>query len=173
MKNRVYVAWVNSTGMDCILIGPETPCFCQHRYKNHQTDFKDLPKSRPILLPCQEPGCPCSSFTYVPKNGSQAIRCSCKHASDEHKVSRPFACSKIGCKCTGFRSSYTCSKLFSFFFFNHNKPNSKIVILMSTRLWRTMSCTSYISWNTWGSRSSWSSSWTRRALQSYGWHNGF
>ena len=94
LKNRLYVSWTNSTGMDCILIGPETPCFCQHRYyiytsiiflvllrfynlrfKNHQTDFKELPKNRPIPLPCKEAGCPCSSFQYVPKNGSQAIRC--------------------------------------------------------------------------------------------------
>ena len=32
LKNRLYVSWTNSTGMDCILVGPETPCFCQHRY---------------------------------------------------------------------------------------------------------------------------------------------
>jgi hypothetical protein len=38
--------------MDCILIGPETPCFCQHRYKQHQTDFKEILNTRPILLPC-------------------------------------------------------------------------------------------------------------------------
>ncbi len=80
--------------MDCILVGPETPCFCQHRFKQHQTDFKDLPKSRPILLPCKQAGCPCATFTYVPKNGSQAVRCNCKHASDEHKATNPFTCLK-------------------------------------------------------------------------------
>ena len=41
-----------------------------------------------------EPGCLCSSFNYVPKNGSQAIRCLCKHESTEHKPSKPFSCSK-------------------------------------------------------------------------------
>ncbi len=64
------------------------------RFKNHQTDFKELPKNRPIPLPCKEAGCPCSSFQYVPKNGSQSIRCGCKHATDEHKPSKPFNCLK-------------------------------------------------------------------------------
>jgi hypothetical protein len=94
LNNRLFVSWTNSTGMDCILVGPETPCFCQHRYKQHQTDFKDLPKSKPIMLPCKQAGCPCASFTYVPKNGSQAVRCNCKHASDEHKATKPFTCLK-------------------------------------------------------------------------------
>ncbi len=70
-----------------------------------------MPKSRPIPLPCKEPGCPCSSYHYVPKNGSQAIRCGCKHASDEHKTSKPFNCLKANCKCIGFKSSYTCSMI--------------------------------------------------------------
>ncbi len=43
--------------MDCTLVGPETACFCTHRFKQHQTDFKQLPSTRPILLPCKEPGC--------------------------------------------------------------------------------------------------------------------
>lgn len=64
------------------------------RYKQHQTDFKDLPKTRPIPVPCKEPGCPCSSFHYVPKNGSQNIRCSCKHMTDEHKPGKPYNCLK-------------------------------------------------------------------------------
>lgn len=80
--------------MDCTLIGPETMCFCQHRYKQHQTDFKEIPKSRPILLPCQESGCRCSSFTYYPKNGTQNIRCGCKHTTEEHRVFKPFNCNK-------------------------------------------------------------------------------
>ena len=128
LKNRVYVSWVNPTGMDCVLIGPETQCFCQHRYKNHQTDFKELPKSRPILLPCKEYGCPCATFTYVPKNGSQSIRCGCKHTTEDHKPCKPFHCSKPGCKCSGFKSSYTCS---NFMFSNFlNKWNN-----FFNRLW--------------------------------------
>ena len=109
LKNRVYVAWVNPRGMDCVLIGPETTCFCTHRYKQHQTDLKQIPNSRPILLPCNEPGCSCGTYTYVPKNGSQAIRCGCKHASDEHRVTKPFNCLKSNCKCGTFKSSYTCN----------------------------------------------------------------
>ena len=109
MKNRVYVSSTNSTGMDCVLVGPENSCFCKHRYKQHRTDFKELPNSRPILLPCREQGCPCSTFTYIPKNGSQSIRCGCKHTSDEHKLTKPFNCLKSGCKCNCFKSSYTCS----------------------------------------------------------------
>lgn len=109
LKNRVYVAFVNTKGMDCILVGPQTQCFCQHRYHEHQTDFKELPSTRPILLPCKVKGCPCSSFSYVPKNGSQSIRCGCKHVTDDHKAGHPFNCLKAGCKCTSFKSSYTCN----------------------------------------------------------------
>jgi len=109
MKNRLYVSWVNTTGMDCVMIGPETKCFCQHRYKEHQTDYKDLPNARPIPTPCKQAGCPCSSFTYVPRNGSQSIRCGCKHTTEEHKPGKPFNCIKAGCKCAGFKSSYTCN----------------------------------------------------------------
>ncbi len=109
LKNRVYVSFSNPSGMDCTLVGPETSCFCKHRFKDHQTDFKELPKSRPIHLPCKERGCPCSSFFYVPKNGSQAIRCGCKHAADEHKLGKPYNCLKANCQCDCFKSSFTCN----------------------------------------------------------------
>ena len=33
MKNRIYVSWHNpERDMDCKLIGPQTPCFCGHRF---------------------------------------------------------------------------------------------------------------------------------------------
>lgn len=101
--------------MDCTLVGPETACFCTHRFKQHQTDFKQLPSTRPILLPCKEPGCgkynnykwnkfqrynwlfklkACSSFHYLPKNGTQPIRCGCKHTNEDHKLAKPFNCLK-------------------------------------------------------------------------------
>lgn len=109
IKNRLYTSWVSSTGMDCKLIGPETICFCQHRYKQHKTDFKELPSTRPILLPCRIARCGCASYHYVPVNGSQPIRCHCKHYSDDHSVIEPFKCKKSSCgKCFGFSSSYTC-----------------------------------------------------------------
>lgn len=107
MQNRIFVSWTNSKGMDCVLIGPETMCFCRHRFKQHQSDFKEISSARPLLLPCKD--CPCSSFTYVPKNGSQSIRCGCKHLSDEHHFNKPFNCLKTGCKCSSFKSSFTCN----------------------------------------------------------------
>lgn len=108
MQNRVFVAWSAPSGMDCKMIGPETQCFCQHRFRQHKTDFKILPDTRPILLPCRVKGCRCVSFYYVPLSGSQPIRCSCKHYTDEHSEMDPYKCKKSGCKCTHFHSSYTC-----------------------------------------------------------------
>ena len=32
MKNRLFVSWTAPNGMDCKMIGPETMCFCNHRY---------------------------------------------------------------------------------------------------------------------------------------------
>ncbi|KAH9489227.1 hypothetical protein Btru_058829 [Bulinus truncatus] len=110
IKNRLYTSFSNSSGMDCKLVGPETVCFCTHRYKQHKTDFEEIPKERPILLPCHVSGCLCISFHFVPANGSQPIRCTCKHLSDEHSPKNPYICKRGGCtKCTGFRSSFTCA----------------------------------------------------------------
>uniref|UniRef100_A0A0B6ZDJ2 Protein FAM221A n=1 Tax=Arion vulgaris TaxID=1028688 RepID=A0A0B6ZDJ2_9EUPU len=110
IKNRLYTSYSNQSGMDCKLIGPETACFCTHRYKQHKTDFDKIPNTRPILLPCKVSGCPCASYHYVPLNGSQSIRCTCKHTSEEHNVKAPFVCKRGGCtKCTGFTSHFTCS----------------------------------------------------------------
>lgn len=109
LKNRLFTSWTNSQGMDCKQIGPETPCFCQHRYKQHKTDFERIPDERPILLPCQVKGCRCISFHYVPLMGSASIRCTCKHPADEHSPVKPFQCQKKICQsCSGFKSSYTC-----------------------------------------------------------------
>ncbi|XP_064645287.1 protein FAM221A-like isoform X1 [Lineus longissimus] len=108
-KNRLYVSWYSPpTGIDCKLVGPETPCFCTHRYKQHKTDFETIPEACPILQPCKVHGCCCNSYSYVPLNGSQPIRCGCKHYSDEHSETNLMKCKKSGCKCAGFKSSYTC-----------------------------------------------------------------
>lgn len=32
LKNRLYVSFGVPGGIDCKLIGPETECFCTHRY---------------------------------------------------------------------------------------------------------------------------------------------
>ncbi|KAH3691411.1 protein FAM221A-like [Dreissena polymorpha] len=108
LENRIFTAWSSPTGMDCKLIGPETQCFCQHKYVQHKTDFEKIPSERPILVPCKIKGCGCKSYHYVPKNGTQPIRCSCKHFADEHSAVRPHKCKNAGCKCSGFLSSYTC-----------------------------------------------------------------
>ena len=36
LENRLFTSWTSSSGMDCKQIGPETPCFCQHRYELKQ-----------------------------------------------------------------------------------------------------------------------------------------
>lgn len=109
MKNRLFTSWTNAQGMDCKQIGPETPCFCEHRYKQHQTDFERIPDVRPIFLPCQVKGCKCISYHYVPLMGSTPIRCTCKHPANEHSPAKPFRCQKNVCQnCPGFKSSYTC-----------------------------------------------------------------
>ena len=110
LANRLFTSWTNSAGMDCKLIGPETPCFCQHRYKQHRTDFAVIPNDRPILLPCEVKGCRCTSYHYVPLAGSGPIRCNCKHQADEHSEVRPYQCKRGVCqKCSGFKSSYICA----------------------------------------------------------------
>ncbi|XP_071802246.1 protein FAM221A-like [Asterias amurensis] len=109
MKNRLFVSWTSPRGWDCKLVGPETPCFCQHRYKQHKTDFKELPTERPIHLPCRVKGCKCRSYNYVPLNGSRPLRCRCKHFTDEHSEDPSHACMKSSCNCVSFKSSFTCS----------------------------------------------------------------
>ncbi|ETE68857.1 hypothetical protein L345_05342, partial [Ophiophagus hannah] len=89
LQNRLYVSWRSPTGIDCKLVGPETPCFCSHRYKQHKTDFEVIPKERPISIPCRVSRCPCKSYNFVPLNGTQPIRCRCS-------------------KCAGFHSCFTC-----------------------------------------------------------------
>lgn len=32
IANRLFVSWTAPNGMDCKLVGPETMCFCNHRY---------------------------------------------------------------------------------------------------------------------------------------------
>ena len=53
IKNRLFVSWQNGDGLDCKLIGPETQCLCQCRYKNHQTDVSDPDKAGARRLKCK------------------------------------------------------------------------------------------------------------------------
>ncbi|XP_030406638.1 protein FAM221A isoform X3 [Gopherus evgoodei] len=107
LQNRLYVSWRSPTGMDCKLVGPETQCFCTHRYKQHKTDYEEIPKDRPICVPCQVSRCPCKSYHYVPLNGTQPIRCRCKHFADQHSAAPGFSCNSCS-KCSGFHSCFTC-----------------------------------------------------------------
>ncbi|XP_008110860.1 protein FAM221A isoform X2 [Anolis carolinensis] len=107
LQNRLYVSWRSPTGMDCKLVGPETLCFCTHRYKQHKTDFDVIPKERPISLPCKVSRCLCASYSFVPLNGTQSIRCRCKHFADQHSPAPGFPCNMCS-KCAGFHSCFTC-----------------------------------------------------------------
>ena len=68
LKNRLYVAWQNSQGRDCKLIGPETKCHCQCRYKNHVTDVADPNAKGARKLKCKK--CSCKGFMYVWSQGN-------------------------------------------------------------------------------------------------------
>ncbi|XP_008958291.1 protein FAM221A isoform X7 [Pan paniscus] len=78
------------------------------RYKQHKTDLETIPQQRPIDLPCQVTGCQCRAYLYVPLNGSQPIRCRCKHFADQHSAAPGFACNTCS-KCSGFHSCFTCA----------------------------------------------------------------
>ncbi|XP_030333189.1 protein FAM221A isoform X2 [Strigops habroptila] len=108
LQNRLYVSWRSPTGMDCKLVGPETLCFCTHRYKQHKTDYEVIPEDRPICVPCRVSRCPCQSYHYVPLNGTQPIRCRCKHFADQHSAAPGFSCNSCS-KCLGFHSCFTCA----------------------------------------------------------------
>lgn len=36
--NRLFVYWTNVDGLECKTIGPFSKCFCNHRYRDHNTD---------------------------------------------------------------------------------------------------------------------------------------
>ena len=105
LKNRLYVSWTNPTGMDCKLIGPETLCFCMHRYKQHKTDF-EVPARSSAEITCKVTGCRCSGYHFVPKNGNACLKCHCKHSAPDHCANKPYACSQCGCR--SFRTSFRC-----------------------------------------------------------------
>ncbi|XP_061669599.1 protein FAM221A isoform X1 [Syngnathoides biaculeatus] len=105
-KNRLYVSFVVPGGTDCKLVGPETQCFCAHRYKQHKTDFEMIPSERPLLLPCEVKKCLCPTYEYLPHIGTVPVRCRCKHLPEHHSEAAGHLCKK--CDCSGFRSPYTC-----------------------------------------------------------------
>uniref|UniRef100_A0A668A2S4 Protein FAM221A n=1 Tax=Myripristis murdjan TaxID=586833 RepID=A0A668A2S4_9TELE len=107
MKNRLYVSFGVPGGIDCKPVGPETPCFCTHRYKQHRTEFDVIPTERPLALPCQVRGCHCPAYEYVPRSGSTPVRCRCKHLAQDHSEAAGHLCNKCS-SCSGFHSPHTC-----------------------------------------------------------------
>ncbi|KAG9330936.1 hypothetical protein JZ751_021607, partial [Albula glossodonta] len=77
------------------------------RYKQHKTEFEEIPSERPISLPCKVRGCRCASYLYVHLSGSQPVRCRCKHPAQDHSEAPGHLCRKCS-TCTGFHSPYTC-----------------------------------------------------------------
>lgn len=102
-RNHLYVYWVNSKGLDCKAIGPESMCFCGHRFKMHNFDNVKTKK-----VDCKDKKCKCPLYEYVPVHGSNDVKCLCKHSYSLHdNVKRN--CTKPGCKCSSFGSKFTCN----------------------------------------------------------------
>jgi hypothetical protein len=107
-KNHLYVFWVNPKGFECKAIGPESMCFCGHRYKSHNFDNIKTKK-----VNCKTAKCKCSLFDYVPVYGSNDVKCLCKHSYSLHNLSTR-GCTKPGCKCSSFGSKFTCNCTFTY-----------------------------------------------------------
>ncbi|XP_023776366.1 protein FAM221A [Cyanistes caeruleus] len=119
LQNRLYVSWRSPAGMDCKLVGPETLCFCTHRYKQHKTDYEVLPKERPICVPCSALprvlGVCCSSHQYpltndlIPRVVLSLLYSFFMHLDASiPSPSHSFICFS-GSKCSGFHSCFTCA----------------------------------------------------------------
>lgn len=107
-KNHLYVYWVNPKNFDCKAIGPESMCFCGHRYKYHNFDNVKTKK-----VNCKQSKCKCPLFDYVPVYGSNDCKCLCKHSYSLHDpVTKK--CGKTGCKCTQFGSKFTCNCTYTY-----------------------------------------------------------
>lgn len=78
-KNRLYLSWKNGKGQDCKMIGPETKCFCNHKFKDH-----DYLNNKSSKVPCKGPKCKCKTFDYIPSHGAYDFKCLCKHSFKEH-----------------------------------------------------------------------------------------
>ena len=102
-KNHLYVYWVNSKGNDCKAIGPESMCFCGHRFKMHNFDNVKTKK-----VDCKDNKCKCKLFEYIPVHGSNDIKCLCKHSYTLHDNLKR-NCTKPGCTCSSFGSKMTCN----------------------------------------------------------------
>ncbi|PHJ22684.1 protein fam221a isoform x1 [Cystoisospora suis] len=81
-RNPLRVSWRNvANGLDCRLVGPSSSCLCGHRLRDH-----DWMASETKAVKCRMRGCPCPLFEFIPVQGSQDIKCRCKHSYLEHNV---------------------------------------------------------------------------------------
>jgi hypothetical protein len=102
-KNRLYTFWINSKNFECKSIGPESMCFCNHRYKYH--DFDSVIDKK---VKCKK--CSCKLFSYVPVYGANDVKCLCHHSYREHDFSlKERKCKRNKCKCLSFQSKFTCN----------------------------------------------------------------
>ena len=101
-KNHLYVYWRNSTGFDCKAVGPESMCFCGHRFKYHNFDNVKTKK-----VNCKTAKCKCGLFNYIPVYGSNDVKCLCKHSYSLHDVVTK-KCGKCN-SCSHFTSKFTCN----------------------------------------------------------------
>ena len=100
-KEHLYVYWINSTGFECKVIGPESMCFCNHRYKYH--DYNNTINKK---INCKK--CSCKCYEHVPCYGANDVKCLCHHSYRVHELfSR--CCKKNNCKCKKFNSKFTCN----------------------------------------------------------------
>ena len=103
-KNHLYVYWVNADGFECKAIGPESMCFCNHRYKAH--DFDSITDKK---VKCKDKKCKCKLFDYVPVYGANDVKCLCHHSYREHELTGKRKCKRPNCKCLNFGSKFTCN----------------------------------------------------------------
>ena len=100
-REHLYVYWINSTGFECKVIGPESMCFCNHRYKNH--DYNNTNNKK---IKCKK--CSCKCYEHVPCYGANDVKCLCHHSYRVHDLSSR-TCKKNNCKCQKFNSKFTCN----------------------------------------------------------------
>lgn len=77
------------------------------RYKQHKTEWEVVPSERPLALPCRVGWCHCSAFQYVPRLGSNPVRCRCKHLPQDHNEAMDHVCNKCESRFT------SCQDVFS------------------------------------------------------------
>lgn len=100
-KNELFVYW-RIGDLDCVCIGPASPCVCGHRYRDHawfETETK--------RVSCRMRGCRCRCYEYIPVRGSRTLYCTCKHSSDMHDTATR-RCTKC-IKCDGFHTPMRCA----------------------------------------------------------------